>query len=212
MPYYREIKNTCGRIGIWKIDETADELLNGLTLSNNDAERFSALRSPGRKAEFLASRHLLLHAFGTSTSIIYNQHGKPFLIPALAQISISHSADFAVLFHSSQSIGIDIEREDRNVNRVCERFLHPNEKEFINKLPKRQRAKIICWSAKEAIYKCSGTPGISFKQQIRINAFNPEKELPFFAQLTTPEKTIFFELHSLCFENNVLVYCVEQKN
>jgi len=212
MPFFSEIVNDHGSICIWQLTENAEELLDGLVLSANDAQRFSQLRSPRRKTEFLASRRLLQRVFGSATKIEYQQHGKPFLSPPKAQISISHSNDFAVLFLSQKNIGVDIERENRNIDHVCQRFLHPNELASLNTLQNKQRAKIVYWSAKEAIFKCSATNGISFQQQIRIDAFNTDSEQSFTAQLIEPQKTTHFELHSLFFENNVLVYCVEQEN
>ncbi len=212
MPFYKEITNKYGSIGIWKLTEDAGELLEGLTLSENDAQRFSRQRSPRRKTEFLASRLLLQRALGATVTIEYQQHGKPFLSPPKAQISISHSADFAVLFLSQQNVGVDIERENRNIDPVCSRFLHPDERAYLNTLNNQQQAKMVYWSAKEAIFKCTETNGISFQQQIRIDAFNPETEHRFTAKLIEPQKTTHFELHSLFFENNVLVFCVEQEN
>lgn len=209
MPFFKQIQNEHGTLSIWKLAESSEELLSSLHLPENDRKRLAKITSEKRECEFLSTRMLLQRSFETIPEICYNQWGKPFFANRKENISISHSADFATIFCSNQKIGIDIEVQDRNIERVCKRFLHPEEMAFINTLPNQQLAKIVYWCAKEAIFKCSEIHGIQFNEQIRINPFNPENGTSFTASLSKKGQTTKYQLHTHFIENNVLVYCVE---
>ena len=209
MPFFKQIQNELGTLYIWKLAENPAELLPKLQLPVNDEKRFSEITSEKRQTEFLSTRMLLQGLFVTTPEIHYNQWGKPAFANRDEHLSISHSADFAAVFVSNYKIGVDIELENRNIERVSKRFLHPEELAFINTLDNPQRAKIVYWSAKEAIFKCSEIHGIQFSEQIRINPFNPETNQTFTATLIVENKKTSYQLHTLFFENNVLVYCVE---
>lgn len=204
-----KIETEDGLIGIWKLEESPEELLPLITLSADDERKYKAITHKNRQCEFLASRLLLNDLLNRKPEIHYDEKGKPELKNTPLNISISHSGNFACVFLSEKRIGIDIELAMRSIDRVATRFLHFEEKEHISKLNNQQLAKIIYWSAKEAIFKSSDTQGIQFNQQIRIENFDPEQDRSFFANLHLPVKSTHFQLHYLLVENNVLVYCVE---
>lgn len=209
MPFFKQIENEYGILNIWKLTEKPNELLNLLKLLPNDEKRFAAIKPEKRKTEFLATRILLERLFNDRPEIAYTDLGKPFLNNRKENISISHSADFAAIFCSEKKIGVDVEQENRNVEKIYSRFLHQEESTFLHTIPNQQRGKIVYWSAKEAIFKCSDKHGILFNTHIRIDPFDHEKEETFTAKVIIGDKITVYRLHTLFFENNVLVYCVE---
>ena len=213
MPFVRKIENADGKIGIWKLTETPEQLLRLRSLSENEETQYQRIKAESRKKEFLATRILLLALEKETTEIHYTPSGKPFLPGEEHEISISHSADYAVVFLSPKKIGVDIENCDRKIDRVAHRFLSEKEKALIGKLDNQQFARVLLWAAKEAIFKCSLAEGIQFNEQILIDTFIPgHREGGFTAQLLLPDQTTRYRMQYFIIENNVLVYCVEQEN
>jgi len=210
MGFFHKIENENGLIGIWKLTETSADLLKTVTLSKEEASKFGKIKAERRQTEFLATRLLVKELLGDNYEIVYHGNGKPFFKNRSENISISHSINFVSVFISDKKVGIDVELATRPIDHVATRFLHPEEEKFISELPNQHLAKMVYWSAKEAIFKCSEEQGIQFNTQIRIDNFNPEIESYFSAQLLFSEKTLKYQLTYEPVENNVLVYCVEE--
>lgn len=210
MPSEKIINTPTGVIGIWDLNDSLKKLIDQCQLSEHEQQRFSKLIIDRRRKEFLATRILLEKLLGKNQEIIYNDSGKPFLKGTSKNISISHSTDFATIFISENNIGIDVEQTTRNIDKVASRFLHPDEQKFIEGLENQQLAKILFWSAKEAIFKCSKTQGILFSKQIHIPPFQLKTEGDFEGSLQINDIKSYFNLHYVFFKNNVMVYCVEQ--
>lgn len=210
MSFEKKIIIPDGIIGIWNLNDSVDELYKHCQLSDSEKLKFDSLIAERRKKEFLATRLLLHKLLGKNQQINYEEVGKPFLKSSSKNISISHSADFVTIFISERNIGIDVEQTTRNIDKVAKRFIHPKEQEFIETLENQQLAKILFWSAKEAIFKCSRSQGILFNKQICIKPFLLKTEGDFEGILQIDEDKIIFYLHYLFLKNNVMVYCVEQ--
>lgn len=210
MPFEKTINVANGTIGIWKLTDSSEELRKCCLLSDSDQIKFNGFIAERRRKEFLASRILVEQLLGPNQSIKYNKAGKPFLENSLKYISISHSADFACVFISDKNIGIDVEQTTRIIDKVATRFLHPKESEFISTLKNQQEAKLLFWAAKEAIFKCTENEGIEFNEQIFINPFHLKADGHCKGALQLIEKKVNFKLHYFFFENNVMVYCVEE--
>ncbi|MCK3682928.1 4'-phosphopantetheinyl transferase superfamily protein [Maribellus sp. YY47] len=211
MPFIRTIENKDGKIGIWQLAETPEILLSRLALSEDETTQYSQLKAEKRQKEFLTTRILLSALKNGKQEICYTSLGKPYLPEEITNISISHSANYAVVFLSDKKIGIDIEQCDRNMNRVADRFLSQKEKALIEKLDNPQFARVLFWAAKEAIFKCTDAHGINFREQILIDTFVPGREGSFTATLQLTERNYKYLLYYFPLENNVLVYCVEQE-
>lgn len=209
MAFFSKIISTNGVIGIWKLEESPLQLLPQVRLSPQEILDYQKIKYPARQSEFLATRILYQQISKLETEIGYHASGKPFLPQRSENISVSHSRDFVCIYISEKNIGIDVEQADRMIDRVADRFLHPDEKQYIDALSNPQLAKIVYWSAKEAIFKSSEKQGIQFNTQIRIHPFNPSSELMFSAELHFHDEIINYSLNLERIENNVLVYCVE---
>ncbi|SHE76898.1 Phosphopantetheinyl transferase [Mariniphaga anaerophila] len=201
-----------GKLGIWKFKESDDELLNSFRFSKNEKEEFQRLKHEKRKREYLAVRLLLNEMLGEKTEITYNASGRPELQDGLVNISISHSADLAVVVLSDKNIGVDTENIFRKTEQVANRFLSEQEQQNIEASENPDLLRIIYWCAKEAAFKFSKTPEIEFKTQIIVHPVNSTPNKGKFTgelQKTKPYTDLTFTYIFL--ENNVVVYCVEKE-
>ena len=98
-----------------------------------------------------------------------DERNRPYFDQSDYHISLSHSFPVvaAVISHK-KSVGIDLERFGRNVEKIGPRFLSAEEwnlwKESHSDLTK-------AWTCKEAIYKAMGVPGLVFQQDIQLPQF-----------------------------------------
>ncbi len=209
MPFLKKITAPAGTIGIWKLSETSSDLISGVQLSDSEKAAFKNIKNEKRKKEYLAVRALLEKMTGTDTKIDYEKNGRPKLESSPQNISISHSAELAVILLSEENAGIDVENTGRNIAPVAKRFLSQAELIHTENLPDKQVVQIIYWSAKEAIFKCSSEENIQFSSQIRILPFELKDEGNLQGELKIKDQTFNFDLSYFRVENNVVVYCVE---
>lgn len=205
MPFLKEIETGYGPLAVWSLTDSLTDLENLCQLNDKDRQTYLTFKAEKRKKEFLASRILIQKLLGRDACINYNAHGKPYLDNKL-HISISHSSDFVVVFVSKEKIGIDVERKDRNIDKIATRFLHSEEQKEIDQQKFSGIAKTIYWCAKEAIFKCTEDAGIQFNEDIRIDPFGLEEEGRFTAKLKNRHN---YTLEYLNLQNNIVVYCVE---
>ena len=149
--YYSAPIGKHGRLGLWKISESIDELAKlFVTTPQTEIPKHEL-----RKKEFIASRclvdRLLNQQTGTSCAgIAKTSDGMPYILESRYQCSISHDTDYAAaLIHKDQAPGIDIARIDAQVLSVTTRFLSTKEQESCP----NTRAATLYWATKEAIYK-----------------------------------------------------------
>jgi 4'-phosphopantetheinyl transferase len=174
MPFHLEIDLYDGiKAGVWKITETADELLGCIHLNNSEADLYASFHHELRKKQWLACRILLKQMIESSyENIYYNRHGKPYLPSGSYQISLSHSGQFAAVACSDKyAVGIDIEKVKDRVERVKEKFLRHSELESIT-TENRLEQLFIFWGGKEALYKLNGEPDVDFRNDIHIHPFD----------------------------------------
>ena len=119
------------KLGIWRIDESLEDLLNGL---NGDASldalqgEIAGISSPQRRLEITAVRSTIARLLGNGVTLSHNAHGKPYLSNGM-NISISHTKGYAaVIISGGKRVSIDIERIDRNVERVAAKFIRADER------------------------------------------------------------------------------------
>jgi len=212
MPIVKKIEVENGIIGIWEITESAGLLISAFHFSKDEETEFQKFKGEKRQKEYLITRLLLQYLLNEKTEITYQKSGRPQLKNSLKHISISHSAEFVVIFISNNLAGIDVENKHRNIDRVTKRFLHPEELAWIEKSDNRQISKMICWCAKEAIFKCSCESGVQFDKQIFIPRFEIGKTNFFNGILITANGEENYNLRYFYFGNNMIVYCGEVKN
>ena len=166
---YREtIANTI-QILLWEISESEQELQEGLALSNFALERLSKRKSKIHRKGYLAIRQLLKTFEVEPLTLQYNPKGAPYLTDGRF-ISITHTKNVAAVALSTISVGIDLEHYQEKIKKISSRFLHSNESNNLKKVTDIQFLTQI-WTAKEALYKTFGIPGIHFKKQLLIDPF-----------------------------------------
>lgn len=159
------------RIGIWEIDESEETLLNFFGDKVAVLGQISAVTNLARRREKLAVRILLKTLTGEEKMIVYLPSGKPELADKSFNISISHTEGFAVLaLHPEQNIGIDIEHISDRAERLLSRFLSLKEREALDK-GNSTVVSLLCWSAKETVYKLLSREGVDFANDIFIHPF-----------------------------------------
>ncbi|MFD1629353.1 4'-phosphopantetheinyl transferase family protein [Pseudopedobacter beijingensis] len=160
--------------GLWKIEETPGELEKQLQLKEHELLVLRSLQGEKRNLHWLATRVLLRKMLSTDDYIDCqaDENGKPVLINLPHQISLSHSYDYAaVMISRDKKVGIDIEVIKDKIDRVKHKFLNNYELNFINQEHKLEHL-YACWCAKEALYKLNGKKETSFKDNIRLDAFD----------------------------------------
>ncbi len=171
MPIY-EIKNTSNhsKVGIWKITETKEELINLLERKGFDTSTVIETKNQQRLKQWLAVR-LLLCNFFDGVTIFYDDLGKPHLDNDWF-ISISHSNEFvAISINEKTDCGIDIEKISEKVERIKHKFLNPSDLKTVTSLTDLS----IYWGAKEALYKYYGKKEVLFIENLFIEEFSENK-------------------------------------
>lgn len=170
-----ERKNPASYLGVWKMEETVEEMLSLFLVSAFYRDEIQKFASDKRRKEWLAVRVLLAQMLGEEKHIAYQESGKPYLIDHSFYISISHTKDYvAVILSEKSSVGIDIECFRDKVCHLSHRFVRDDERAFpYNGID--TWSLLLHWSAKEAIYKCIKDADPEFLK-IRLSPFEPQSE------------------------------------
>ena len=168
MPVYQ--KNNVSesiKIGIWKITESEEFLLEELLKKGFDKTESYQTKNTQRLKQWLATR-LLLACFFENTKIIYDNLGKPSLDNDW-KISISHSKEFvAILLNKNNHCGIDIEKITDKPSKIKHKFLNIKDLNSINS----NKDLTLYWGAKEALYKYYGKKEVLFIEHLFIEDFS----------------------------------------
>lgn len=164
MGLLRVIEDNNSQIAIWKVTETEQELkkLTGIDLS--DTYTF-----PRRRIERMVTR-AILDRLNHFESLNYHPNGRPYYYEGNPFISISHTANLVVVgFCQKMSVGVDVERTNRNFRIVADRYLTAKELEWINL--EHNNALALAWCIKESVYKLPWEEVKNFTTDINILSF-----------------------------------------
>lgn len=165
------LKHTEPLWGVWKIEEDSEALLSQLARADEYFPSLENLHTEKRKQEWLSVRVLLKELLGEETPISYRTNGAPYLPEKEMHISISHTNGYAaVILNEHRPTGIDIERRSDRVLKVRSRFLSPEEDAYIDKEHTAEHL-LICWCAKEALFKRMGQSEVDFREHLHISPF-----------------------------------------
>lgn len=175
MPFIQfETLNESTQWGLWRVNESIEELSNNLVFSPFDEEEYKSISHPTRQLEWLAARKAMQELVTNSKyqyhGIQKEANGKSHLFNHQLHISISHTRDYAaVMLGSGKEVGIDIELLKTKITRISHKFVSNYEYH----LHTEDTTKLtIAWCAKEAIYKYLGQDGVSFQQHIFLEDFS----------------------------------------
>lgn len=212
MPALKILDIEIGKLGIRKLTEPAKTLIQNFHFSELEKKEYVRIKNEIRRKEYLAVRILLEELTGKKSEILYDEIRRPKLKNHLLNISISHSPDLAVVLLSEKNAGVDVENVHRNTEKVATRFLSENELNDINKSNQPNLQRMLYWCAKEAAYKFSSDSKIEFKKHISIHNFEIKSEGGlFYGELSNNLQPTKLAFHYFFYENNVVVYCVEQE-
>jgi len=193
-------------LGVWKIEEDLDTLLDLVVLDSDEKKKYKGFSSNSRKLEFLSVRALLSELIGNDAKIVYNKNNKPFLKDGSRFISISHSYKLtAILLSTNEKVGIDLEYMSTNIAAIAFKFL--NRKEKVAKEQEERRYHLyIHWCAKEALYKICDKEGISIKKNITIEPFKVKESGEIRGQVHTDKINESFDLYYSKYDNYAIVW------
>ena len=183
----------------WKIDESAADLSMLLPdTSFLTAPPYANFKSEKRKQEWLATRVLLNKVYPQqSVKIEYQESGRPFLHPAVAEFSISHTKGMACVALSRKAIGIDIEQISERAFHLRNHFLQEDEFDF-NSVADPALVAVFLWSAKESVYKLVNLPGTELKADIHLKWVNGHgRYLEFMAVVTSVSRSVLIRCYQM---------------
>jgi len=162
------------KILIWKIEETIEELQQGITLTENSSARLNSMKSDLHQKGFLSIRHLLKEISLTDADLIYDEFGKPHLNDNRF-ISITHSFNFTAIIYSTETqVGIDIEKQRDKILKIAHKFTPIEEYKTIANHDALISKLTIVWGAKESLYKIYGKKKLLFLHHIYVADFKFE--------------------------------------
>jgi 4'-phosphopantetheinyl transferase len=193
-------------LGVWKIEEDLETLMNLVVLDSDEKKKYKGFRSNSRKLEFLSVRALLAELIGKEVGIVYNKNNKPFLKDGSRFISISHSHKLtAILLSTNEKVGIDLEYMSSNISTLAFKFL--NRREKITKENNNRRYHLyLHWCAKEALYKICDKEGINFRNNITIEPFQLNDSGEIKGQVHTNKINESFDLYYSKYDNYAIVW------
>jgi phosphopantetheinyl transferase len=199
------------RLGIWKIEESSYELSSLLFNPDYYAEQIAKKRMEKRKQEWLSCRVMLERMVGRFVPVLYNGNGAPYVEEEKINISFSHTTGFAAVLigDDSENVGIDIEKRSSRVLKVKHKFLSEDELSFID-TEKESDHLMICWCAKEALFKMMGEDGVDFVKHMHIKPFECEERGIITAYETKTHLQRSFQLRYELTEDYALVYSNNQ--
>ena len=175
MPIYRTYKQGNLTVGVWKVDETVEQLRSMFHQFSIYEEGFARFSSEKRKQEWLAVRVLLKELCGEEKKIAYLPSGKPYLEDGSMHVSFSHTHGYvAVALHPSAEVGIDIEQYGTRVQRVASRFVREDERVSIE-AGDEVYALLLHWSAKETMFKLMEEEAVDFIKHLQVLPFEPKE-------------------------------------
>ena len=181
MPIYRTYKQGDLLVGVWKVDETVEQLRSMFHQFSIYEEGFMRFSTEKRKQEWLAVRVLLKELCGEEKKIAYLPSGKPYLEDGSTFVSFSHTSGYvAVALHPSAEVGVDIEQYGTRVQRVASRFIREDEKVSVESGDEIY-ALLLHWSAKETMFKLMKDEAVDFVNHLHILPFAPKESGTFHA-------------------------------
>lgn len=208
MPLYKTITvSEAIRVYIWKVEETEDELSQGIDLTPVCQQRLDSMKSEMHRRGFLSIRHLMGEAGYKDEDLYYDEGGKPHLKDG-CNISISHSHQFTgIIVSGEQEVGIDIEMQREKILRIANKFTPLKEYRTLANTDALIRKLTIVWGAKEALYKIYAKKGLSFLHHVDVKDFS-------FDDSTTTAEILYhgnqahFDINFLEFEGFTCVYAI----
>lgn len=207
MALFLEHKEDALLWGVWRTEETVEQLLSLLPSPDKYEAELSCLTAPRRRREWLAVRALLYRLLGEEKAISYHPNGKPYLADRSGFISISHTRGYVAVILSSQAeVGIDIEQYAPRVHKVAHKYMRQDE------VPAPYEGDdtwslLLHWSAKEVMFKCMDASGIDFREHLHVLPFDVKECGEMYAREYRTPRQAEFLIHYLLHPDFVMTWC-----
>ncbi|GHC46078.1 4'-phosphopantetheinyl transferase family protein [Ulvibacter litoralis] len=209
MPLYKTITlSPTTKVLIWKIEESFEELSEGIPLTQHCENRVLGMKSDLHRRGFMSVRHLLAAEGYTDFDLFYDENGKPHLHNG-KHISITHSFIFSAIVISDLEVGIDIEKQRSKILRIAHKFTPIEEYRTLANEDAIMRKLTLVWCAKESLYKSFAHPGVSFIQNIYVEDFSLDN-LHTTSTVSFEAVTVNYDVHFLEFEGFTCAYALLQ--
>ena len=204
--FQKKTINYNAKLGIWKIEETIELLIENVQLSTDDQLQLKQLTHIKRKLEWLCTRKLVAELTESNVSISRNRFNKPSLIGSSSKISISHSGDYiAIILDEQEETGIDIQEIRTSIATIKFKFLDDKELNAVD-LSNEIEHLHVYWGVKESLYKVYGREMLSFKNDISVEKFDFQESGEVIAKIVKADFQKEYKLHYEKLENYMLVY------
>ncbi|MFT7071641.1 4'-phosphopantetheinyl transferase superfamily protein [Patiriisocius sp. Uisw_017] len=194
------------KVLIWKIEESFEDLAEGILLTDHCQNRVDGMKSDLHRRGFMSVRHLLAQMGYTDHDLFYDENGKPHLKDGNC-ISITHSYTFAAIIVGPSEVGIDIEKQRQKILRIAHKFTPIEEYRTLANDDAIIRKLTIVWGAKESLYKSFANPGLSFLENIFVADFRLDAKQST-AVVAFKDKTETYNIYFEEFEEFTLVYAL----
>jgi phosphopantetheinyl transferase (holo-ACP synthase) len=168
-----------GVLGAWELTEPTSWFL-AQAAEKSIHPIFHHFKHEGRVRQFIASR-LLIRELEPGLQVLEGlQKGPRTAVDGTHSISFSHTNRMACAYVSPHhSVGIDAECDVEKIDRIAQRFLHPNELHWLSKNKALRLAEqALIWAAKEAVFKRYHKHGLLFGRHLAchpIHLPNPKE-------------------------------------
>ncbi len=200
--------------GVWEITEKYMDLLSGLSLNNEEFDILNSFKSENRKIQWLSYRVLIKELVNLDVffEMMYDEHGKPYLLNPNYELSVSHSGNYsAVILSKRFHVGIDIEKIDLKICKVISKFLNEREQQKLISCESELEKVYVYWCAKESLYKLYGKKNVSLKDHIHINSFDYAKEGEVQGEIISESFSLNYRIHYFKLNNYMLCYLLKEK-
>lgn len=185
-------------------------ITNTITLALLHLPDYAAITglSLKREIEKSGTAFLLKKLLGQPIELAYTNEGKPFLVNAGGNISISHSHDkLAIILDSGKATGIDIELIRDKVLKIKQKFL--STKELLDAGDDVQKL-ITYWACKEVLYKLYSLKEVDFIEKFYVHPFEKKDSGVLIAEILIDSFRKKVKLHYEKIEDYMLVYSLDE--
>lgn len=196
-------------VSVWDVSESIDELLNNLSLNEDEIEELGNINHPKGKKQWLAARNLIAQTLSVQQHVIYNDLGVPYLKGQTANISLSHSGNrVAFSCNTDQETGIDIQQYNQKIFNIAPKFMNEFELNWAKEHKDFKHYLHLLWNFKESIFKYYTTQ-MPFKS-VQVQPFDFKNEGWAKAVRKLDREQEIFQMRYHTFDNYYLGYIVEK--
>lgn len=135
-----------------------------------DLRAVEGISAAARRRERLMWRRIVRETTGQQVEVEYSPSGAPRIknFP-FEHISVSHCRGVVAVVASHRECGVDVERKDRNFERVASRYVSEQEWALCRERGcEREAFLAVVWCAKECMYKVAQREGVSLRDDISV--------------------------------------------